>query len=249
MQIEVPSFFLISANLLDKDNDLRCRVNKRANLIFGVENTPEKQAYIENEFKKRQTKRKRIPSSVVEGNEAAEMYAAIINNPEFANVLMSLLAQHGVDTGDGENSTTQFVELLKNNPQFLQAFLPPKETVQEAPNEPVEEPNTQASILLPTPLQRQTQPIRTRPRPSQKRAAAAKVRPLRFAPGPAPIPSTGSLTEAPAASQPSTLSNQFPIPPPAYQPQGKLGFQGGIRPSGDRVQAFGFPPLMGQPSK
>lgn len=42
----------------NKDNDLRCRVNKRANRLFGVGDTPHKRGWIEREFGKRQTKRK-----------------------------------------------------------------------------------------------------------------------------------------------------------------------------------------------
>ena len=43
--------------ILDKDNDLRCRVNKLAKTKFGVENTVEKAKFVENEFNKRRTKR------------------------------------------------------------------------------------------------------------------------------------------------------------------------------------------------
>ncbi|KAL1923077.1 uncharacterized protein VTP21DRAFT_9453 [Calcarisporiella thermophila] len=41
----------------NKDNDLRCRVNKRANKIFGKEDTEEKRRWIETEFSKRRSKR------------------------------------------------------------------------------------------------------------------------------------------------------------------------------------------------
>ena len=41
----------------DKDNDLRCRVNKLAKTRFGMENTAEKAKFIESEFNKRRTKR------------------------------------------------------------------------------------------------------------------------------------------------------------------------------------------------
>lgn len=42
----------------NKDNDLRCRVNKRANKLFGSQSTPEKEEYIVEEFQRRQSKRK-----------------------------------------------------------------------------------------------------------------------------------------------------------------------------------------------
>lgn len=44
--------------LVDKDNDLRCRVNKRAHKLFGKEDNEHKRAWIEEEFRKRQQKRK-----------------------------------------------------------------------------------------------------------------------------------------------------------------------------------------------
>ncbi|KAG1463364.1 hypothetical protein G6F56_005297 [Rhizopus delemar] len=43
---------------LDKDNDLRCRVNKRAHKLFGKEDNEHKKAWIDDEFRKRQQKRK-----------------------------------------------------------------------------------------------------------------------------------------------------------------------------------------------
>lgn len=50
------------------------------------------------------------------------MYSGLLNNPEFTNVLMGLLAQKGVEVGDKE-TTNQLVELLKSNPEFLRSFL------------------------------------------------------------------------------------------------------------------------------
>lgn len=43
---------------LDKDNDLRCRVNKRAHKLFGKEDSDHKKKWIDDEFLKRQQKRK-----------------------------------------------------------------------------------------------------------------------------------------------------------------------------------------------
>ncbi|KAF8983483.1 hypothetical protein BGZ46_010158 [Entomortierella lignicola] len=42
----------------NKDNDLRCRVNKRANKLFGKQDSEHKARWIEEEFGKRQLKRK-----------------------------------------------------------------------------------------------------------------------------------------------------------------------------------------------
>lgn len=59
------SFIILRVNaffktlfLVDKDNDLRCRVNKRAHKLFGKEDNEHKRAWIEEEFRKRQQKRK-----------------------------------------------------------------------------------------------------------------------------------------------------------------------------------------------
>lgn len=43
---------------IDKDNDLRCRVNKRAHKLFGRGESEHKARWIEEEFEKRQLKRK-----------------------------------------------------------------------------------------------------------------------------------------------------------------------------------------------
>ncbi|KAF9310635.1 hypothetical protein BG003_008331 [Podila horticola] len=42
----------------NKDNDLRCRVSKRANKLYGKEASEEKNRWMEEEFEKRQNKRK-----------------------------------------------------------------------------------------------------------------------------------------------------------------------------------------------
>ncbi|KAJ1911280.1 hypothetical protein H4219_005987 [Mycoemilia scoparia] len=42
----------------NKDNDLRCRVNKRANQLYGPENTPEKEKWISDEFERRRQRRR-----------------------------------------------------------------------------------------------------------------------------------------------------------------------------------------------
>jgi len=124
--------------MIDKDNDLRCRVMKRANVIYGAQPSPEKTLYIENEFKKRQFKRKGRPLSPNGTNSDSEMYAALLNNPEFTNILMNLLAQKGLDSGDSE-TTAQLLELLKSNPEFLKGFLSSAQTSQEQ-NQTQEQP-------------------------------------------------------------------------------------------------------------
>jgi hypothetical protein len=111
----------------DKDNDLRCRVNKKATHLFGIQPSSKKSAYIDQEFKIRKQKRQGKQSSPEDiGSEdamqAGDMYSNLLNNPEFTNVLMGLLAQKGVEVG-GEETTKQLVELLKSHPEFLKGFL------------------------------------------------------------------------------------------------------------------------------
>ena len=49
--------FLLYKYKLDKDNDLRCRVNKRASKLYGPADTEEKKAWANEEFEKRRQKR------------------------------------------------------------------------------------------------------------------------------------------------------------------------------------------------
>jgi len=78
--------------------------------------------FIEAEFRRRQLKRLGNPTSPGTESDGLDMYAALINNPEFTNILMNLLAQKGLDAGDSETSA-QLLDLLKSNPEFLKSFL------------------------------------------------------------------------------------------------------------------------------
>jgi hypothetical protein len=122
--------------MIDKDNDLRCRVTKRANQIFGPSTSSEKEKFIEAEFKRRQYKRQGRPITSGGNELEVEMYSALINNPEFTSILMNLLAQKGLDASDSETSA-QLLELLKSNPEFLKNFLsaaPTQENQETIPN-------------------------------------------------------------------------------------------------------------------
>ena len=82
---------------------------------------------MDQEFNKRKQRRKGKQSSSEDiGSERTaqgeDMYSSLLNNPEFTNVLMGLLAQKGVEVG-GEETTKQLVELLKSHPEFLRGFL------------------------------------------------------------------------------------------------------------------------------
>jgi len=247
MPIEVSSP-CIPSNPLDKDNDLRCRVNKRANLIYGAEASPQKQLYIENEFRKRQRKRLgRDPSPVAESTDATDMYTSILNSPEFANILMSLLAQKGLDAGDTETST-QLVELLKTNPEFLKGFLPALSEQEEVKQGETIESSVamenyghqaaleafDSSYIEPAsqPLSHESESI------DSNDAVSPPMGPAVYsAPPPAPIPHLGVKRKH--EEEPKKFT---PIPMPGYKPQ-LLPSRVQPRPSQERVQALGFPPM------
>lgn len=238
----------------DKDNDLRCRVNKRANSIFGPHASPDKNAFIEAEFAKRQQKRRgKAPSPSAEGSDGTDnMYATILNNPEFANILMNLLAQKGLDPNDTESSA-QLLELLKSNPEFLRGFLTaPTEENMEQPikNDTMEMPQLMDHIGmdthlgLPTALQFETLSMETSLAPEVS-PIVAPMAPQR----PAPIPCLGTRIEEeivpPRPSIPMPAPNPVPSLPMYIPPTVPLSIQQPTT-SHNRVQAFGFPPMMSQ---
>lgn len=69
----------------NKDNDLRSRVIKRANVMFGEENTAEKKAWIEEEFHVR--REKRLAKQKKEGNKSP-------GNQAFTEELIEKTAKH-----------------------------------------------------------------------------------------------------------------------------------------------------------
>lgn len=69
----------------NKDNDLRSRVIKRANVMFGEENTAEKKAWIEEEFHVR--REKRLAKQKKEGNKSP-------GNQTFTEELIEKTAKH-----------------------------------------------------------------------------------------------------------------------------------------------------------
>ncbi|RUS12515.1 hypothetical protein BC937DRAFT_87673, partial [Endogone sp. FLAS-F59071] len=65
---------------IDKDNDLRCRVHKRANKLFGKGDSDHKHRWVEEEFGKRQMKRKE------KERRKQAVNGAIGANPSLANL-------------------------------------------------------------------------------------------------------------------------------------------------------------------
>lgn len=250
---------------LDKDNDLRCRVNKRANLMFGMNPSPQKTAFMENEFKRRQAKRRgRAPSpSSADGTDSSDnMYAAILNNPEFANILMSLLAQKGLDSGDSETSA-QLVELLKSNPDFLRGYLanaPEPMDTQEQPNttEIQEYSNSTSTFQNPTELNISSQSLHLENLSMESQGyndSSGDVNSnIPEASRPAPIPRLGVTSEIgtiPIPTQSSVSVPSYPSIPATsvYIPAPIPSTRVHTPPSQERVRALGFPPMMGQPQR
>ncbi|MCJ1387890.1 hypothetical protein MMC18_000733 [Xylographa bjoerkii] len=70
----------------NKDNDLKCRINKRAKAKFGIASSAEKTAYIETEFNKRRNKRERKQRA--RAIEAGEFPSYVIG-PELGDRIFS----------------------------------------------------------------------------------------------------------------------------------------------------------------
>ncbi|KAI8330784.1 hypothetical protein BC941DRAFT_440137 [Chlamydoabsidia padenii] len=117
----------------NKDNDLRCRVNKRAQKLFGMEPSEHKKKWVDEEFERRRAKRqeKERRKQAVNGALAATPTTSPMTTDESDSATISQLQhkllQHyqslfGMDQQDSEktkNSTAALVAALQN-PQLLQ---------------------------------------------------------------------------------------------------------------------------------
>lgn len=112
----------------DKDNDLRCRVNKRANKLYGASESEEKQQWIKEEFEKRRMKRME-----------KERRKHIVNN------VLSVPMSTSATTGSGSAGSPS--EMLSSPAPHLSAYYSPLPQID----------NAAASKLLnfPADLQRQ----------------------------------------------------------------------------------------------
>ena len=227
--------------------------------MFGVHSSPQKTLYVENEFRKRQSRRRgKAPSpSPDEFASTENMYAALLNNPEFSNVIMQLLAQKGVDSSASETSA-QFVELLRCNPDFVPDILPSApatEETQEQFNAVTSE--TQHSIVEQTPAleEAQSSHLDLQSQLPQHDFISLDAdhhdivteHPNIMHSLPAPIPWIGVKTEdttsSVAQSPIPVLPSYSPIPTPAPVPQAAAQAPAQPRPSQDRIRALGFPPM------
>ena len=110
----------------NKDNDLRCRVTKRANKLFGNDQTERKVAWIECEFKRRQSKRQeKERKKVVDGVEEAASLVDAINMSQFQQTLLSSL-KTDMKTEDEEDEAKQSflkaITAITSNAAAMKAF-------------------------------------------------------------------------------------------------------------------------------
>lgn len=88
----------------NQDNDLRCRVNKRAHRLFGAEDGPHKQKWIDQEFIKRRDKR-------MNKEEQKDSKDGLLND---SNDYLSMLSKQD----KSEQFTSQLLEFLHQQTDF-----------------------------------------------------------------------------------------------------------------------------------
>jgi hypothetical protein len=215
---------------------------------------------MENEFKERKSKRRgNAYSPGIDGNDNTDMYAAILNNPEFANILMTLLAQKGLDAGATETST-QLVELLKSNPEFLRGFLataPKPEEAQDQFSSTIIDPQLSSNQLpvmegFETSLELPSHLLQSEPTSvvlHHDPTIAENPTLLHTVPTTAPIPRVLKMedTTLPFAHPIPTVSVPQPNPSlitPVQMSHGVASGHALTRPSQERIRALGFPPMV-----
>lgn len=119
--------FFSKDQFLDKDNDLRCRVNKRAQKLYGPNDSVAKQQWIEEEFEKRRQKRME-----------KERRKHIVNN------VLSVPGANDATTSGGADNNNGISSIVNNQMSAYYSPLPQIDTA------------TAAKLLdFPTDLQRQ----------------------------------------------------------------------------------------------
>jgi hypothetical protein len=79
--------------------------------MFGIHYSEQKKLFIEEEFRKRQHKRRRDPDSNDDSGQGDDAYAAFFNKPEFARAVTDLIAQKGL--GEFANDIPMLLESFK----------------------------------------------------------------------------------------------------------------------------------------
>jgi hypothetical protein len=134
---------------IDKDNDLRCRVNKRASKLYGVADSPAKQKWIQEEFEKRRQKRmdkerrKHIVNNVLSVPGSSTLNSSSTNAATTAATTSnSVLSDDSINNAaNNDNNATN------NNDNQISSYYTPLPQIDTA---------TAAKLLdFPTDLQRQ----------------------------------------------------------------------------------------------
>jgi hypothetical protein len=116
----------------NKDNDLRCRVNKRAHKLFGKEDSPHKQKLISDEFSKRRSKRKEKEDrkqgnhTVQQQDDQVAVLNGLLSDPaNYISLLANSLGAAATNSEEqkGEQFTTQLLEFLQQQSELNEAVM------------------------------------------------------------------------------------------------------------------------------
>ena len=114
----------------NKDNDLRCRVNKRAHKLFGKESSKMKEAWIEEEFNKRKSKRQEKEGKGPDGHPLIEGTDLVnLNHFEMSSAIMATLTEYAngpvaAATAPKEDpDLTMMLRKLREDPNTIRLLL------------------------------------------------------------------------------------------------------------------------------
>ncbi|CAO3609528.1 unnamed protein product [Mucor hiemalis] len=103
----------------NKDNDLRCRVNKRAFKLFGKDDSDHKKKWVEEEFEKRRSKRKEKEDRKL-NSPTQEGLHNLLTDPYISLLANTLTTTDTKDENKSEQFTTQLLEFLQQQQQQQQ---------------------------------------------------------------------------------------------------------------------------------
>lgn len=112
----------------NKDNDLRCRVNKRAHKLYGKEPSKAKEMWIEEEFNKRKSKRQEKEGKGPDGNLLIEgTDLSSLNHYEMNNVIMATLSEFATNPSApalrDNADLNAMLQKLRTDPASIKALL------------------------------------------------------------------------------------------------------------------------------
>lgn len=241
--------------------------------MFGIHNSELKRAFIEEEFRKRQLKRRR-DAGPKDSSQGDDPYAAFLSNPEFAEAFSGLVADKGL--GEFKNDIPMLLDSLKQllSPEnFKSVFQVEGQEEQVAAQEDVP-PNSIPTALPEALTEHHVEMTDVEYTSAPKLDVLAvplmsihpELRHLQLLPmirsiptATAPIPRLNSGVEKPTrprkvattppAPPPAPPPPLIPIPAPVAEPVAPIQtvanpMQPRPPPPQDRIRAFGFPPMM-----